>query len=119
MFVSAEVVPASEVGRMIELLLDAGAVVRLTRLVSVDTFPPILALREAIVERHTTHHDNGIDEPDAWAELVRCPHCCSAWLALGVCAARLLFPRQWGFAAKVLTLSAIAGNVSAWLDDDE
>src|SRR5262249_34655587 len=93
---------------VIDLAIDAAAGYRLTRLVTTDTFPPIKALRERIVERHTmikamTSGDGSTEylvTPDALAELVQCPHCASFWIASAVVAARAFVPRLWGPLAR-------------------
>lgn len=102
----------------LDLAVDVAAAYRLTRLVTVDTFPPVKALRDRIVDAHTTHGDNGAECPDSWAELITCPYCASFWIALGVVAARYIAPGPWAYAARVLAIAAVAGNVSAALDDD-
>lgn len=106
---------------MLDLLVDAAATYRLTRLVTTDTFPPVKAARVRIVNDHTTTTRNAhgtTDEPDALAELVQCPHCASFWIAVAVVAARILAPKWWRPLATALAFSAVAGNVSAVLDAD-
>ncbi len=109
---------------MKDLLLDALAVYRLTRLVTTDSFPPVARLRENFVGRHTkerVEHEGGTHthfaEPDAWAELSECAWCASWYVALGVISARALFPRAWDVAARALSFSAVAGLVSTAAGD--
>lgn len=107
---------------MIDLLVDALATYRLTRLAVVDTFPPVKALRERIVEQHTRQWPDGEGgynvEPDWLAELIGCPYCSSVWLAFGVVAARALFPKQWKPVATALAFAAVAGKAVDVLDPD-
>lgn len=91
---------------MRDLIVDALAVARLTRLVTEDTLPPLEAARErayAVVEqRHGA----------AWAEGITCPWCVSVHLAAAVLVARRVAPRAWSTAARGLALSYAAG----WLN---
>lgn len=104
------------------LLLDALACYRLTRLVVDDTFPPIQAMRDRIVDRHTTEltQPNGIvvTRPGPLAELVQCPWCASVWLGALVVALRWNLPEWWTPVALVLALSAVAGIVSLLVDSE-
>jgi hypothetical protein len=78
----------------VELIVDALAVHRLTRLAQDDEVWPVPELREASLRRVGDGR---------WADLASCPWCVSVWIAGGVVAARLLFPRDDGSrAAKML-----------------
>lgn len=91
---------------MRDLIVDALAVARLTRLVTEDTLPPIEAARRRATE--WVHQRHGED----WAEGVTCPWCVSVHLAVGVLIARKVAPRAWSGAAKALAFSFAAG----WLN---
>lgn len=96
--------------RPVDLALDALATVRLTRLVTIDSFPPIAAARERIQTRY---------EGRPVAELVGCPHCAGVWVAAGVLAARRVAPRWWSPVAVLLALAAAPSlAASAGLLDD-
>lgn len=99
-----------------DLVIDAAATYRLVRLVTEDTFPPVQALRNRIVEAHTTYDDQGVGDPDNWAELVECPWCASWWIALGVVAARRLAPRFWDPVARGLSFSLVSGLIASKID---
>lgn len=91
---------------MRDLVVDALATYRLTRLWTADSYPPVKVAREkaeATVERR---------HGAAWADGVGCPWCVSAWIGLGVIAARRVTPRAWDVAARALTFSAVAGFLS-------
>lgn len=108
------------------LLLDVLAAYRLTRLVVADTFPPVAALRDRIVTKHTTikpapaPQTGHVEEPDAWAELVQCPWCCGFWCSLIVAAAHWcafgLPAPAFVVPALALALSAAVGIVSQLVD---
>lgn len=112
---------------MIEFLEDALAVHRLSRLVSSDLIT--FEVREQFIrecyaargdrdartiapamDREWTARalDDGPDAPKL-AQLVVCRWCTSIWLAVGVLAARRLFPRAWSPAARLLACSSVAG----------
>lgn len=95
---------------MRELLLDAVATYRLTRLVVHDT----------IIERQRGDLLDALEDGTRpftrkhlkVAELLGCPWCVSIWLGAGVVAARRVAPRLWDPIATMLTASAIAGILS-------
>jgi len=87
----------------VEVVVDALAVHRLTRLVQDDEVWPMPELREAYLRRVGDSR---------WADLASCPWCLSVWIAGGVVAARLLFPRAWPWIARVLAGSATAGHLA-------
>ena len=86
--------------RALDLLTDALAVKRLTRLVTEDTITE--PLRNEIFKRF------GPPETSRGVSFgVTCPHCVSIWLAAGVVTARIVFPRAWSVTARGLALSAV------------
>ena len=117
-----------------DLVLDALATYRLTRLVTRDTITA--EPRERFV-RHEYAHAGDVtaaeqllnDEPAAgacWVEqvdadgarapklakLVTCPWCASIYVAAGVVLARRLAPRAWDPLARLLSFAAVAGLVA-------
>lgn len=84
-----------------ELVVDAIATYRLTRLVQEDSL--LDRPREWVLDRWG--HRKA-------AELVTCPWCAGVWVAAGVVAARVLFPRAWPVCARVLAASAVTGLLS-------
>lgn len=82
-------------------LIDALAVARLTRLVTVDTFPPAARLRARTLCSPRT--------PPAVAELLECPWCVSFWAALTVVALRRWAPTVWAPLGATLAYSEVAG----------
>jgi len=111
--------------RVFWLLVEMLCAYRLTRLVVADSFPVVKRAREWIIKRYTTetpHPDGSVDIEPGWqAELVDCPYCTSAWVSMAVVGVATFFA-PWS-QALVLTLmevaavAAVAGNLSAWLDD--
>lgn len=86
-----------------DLLVDALATHRLVRLIQRDTLPPLPEIRDHL---HLVHGDR------AWIELLHCPWCLSVHIAAAVTAARVVAPRWWGRAARVLAVSSLVGLVS-------
>lgn len=84
----------------VETALDLVAVYRLTRLAQVDTVPPVLEIREAVLDRWGDRR---------WAEVLECRWCGGMWVAMAVAAARAAFPRAWPIVARILAGSAAAG----------
>lgn len=115
---------------MIPLLLDALSAYRLTRLITADTL--LDGPRDAVVA--WSYRRQGalmlavspaegwsafaMGDPDApkLATLATCRWCSSVWIALGVVAARRLFPRAWPPLAEALAFSAGAALL-AGLED--
>jgi len=91
----------------LDLAVDALATLRITRLITVDSFPPIAAAREKIQTRY---------EGKPVAELVGCPHCAGVWVAGGVMLARRVAPRWWSCVAVLLALAA-APSLAASAED--
>jgi hypothetical protein len=113
----------------IDLVIDALATYRLTRLATVDAIGE--PLRQSIVRRALgTDVDGAGDEgpsaqelvedhsdPPRIATLVTCRWCASVWIAVGVVGARRWMP-SWGDpAARAFALSAVAVLV-AGLEDN-
>lgn len=91
---------------MRDLLLDAAAVARLTRLWTQDSFPPVVAAQRSTYSYLHKRHG------EVWAEgLTSCPWCCSVYFAAAVVLARRVWPAGWEQAGRVLALSWAAGWV--------
>lgn len=89
-----------------DLLVDALAVARLTRLVTEDTLPPLEAARSAAYRAVQARHG------EDWAEGLVCPWCVSVHLAAVALVARRVAPRAWSTVARGLAFSYAAG----WLN---
>lgn len=109
----------------LELVVDAGAVYRLTRLAVKDDLTQPLRERLIRWRYHSTRsaadqptllaypqawQDHAESDPDApWlTALVSCRWCSSVWLAALVVAARWGLPVEWTPVGYALTLSAFA-----------
>lgn len=92
----------------LDLATDALATWRLTHLIVEDVFPPVAKAREAVIDRY------GPDSSLSY--LVSCVFCTGVWVAGGVAAARLLAPRRWGPASRMLAIAAAAPLVEAALN---
>lgn len=110
--------------RELDLLVDAVAVYRLTRLATADTI--LDGPRDAIVEaayvaagraeavRNEAEHfgwsDYAETDSDApkMATLVVCRWCAGMWIAFGVVVLRRFVPRAWRPLAHALVFSAVA-----------
>jgi hypothetical protein len=86
------------------LVVDALACYRLTRVLLLDTLPPLPRLR------HAWRAWWGNRAP---RELAECPWCLSPYVGAGVLAAHMLAPHWWALAALVLAWSAVTGLVMA------
>ncbi len=62
------------------------SVARLTRLVTVDSWPPVVWLR---IKWDTLTNDG------PWSDLVHCPYCAAPWLALPVIGWAFLSDLHW------------------------
>lgn len=119
---------------MNDLIVDAVAVYRLTRLVTADTLAD--PIRERIVESAYVSVGRGeqvrADAEDAsWSEiaiaegrhapklatLVTCRWCAGMWIAFGAVVARRLLPRLWRPVADALVCSAAAALLASLEDD--
>lgn len=88
---------------MHELLTDALAVFRITRLVVSDTIVESQRARLLVALERSGHAK--------LAEGLGCAWCCSAWFAVLVIVARRACPRLWDPAARALAFSAAAGII--------
>lgn len=104
---------------MSDLVVDALAVARLTRLITVDTVP-FGNLREVVKSgawaKHHQDHPADDGEPKL-VELLECPWCTSAYCAMFVLCARRIAPRAWNPIAKLLAGSQIAGMAAVWVNE--
>lgn len=80
------------------VLIDALAVARLTRLVTEDTITE--PLRERLSDRERLHY------------LITCPWCSSPYIAAGALLARRFAPGLWDPLARVLAFSEVAGLIA-------
>lgn len=110
----------------LELVLDAVAAYRLTRLATADviTEPARSAIIEAIYWRSDPEHaqaivdsqpyqtwsERAMDDVDAprWATLLVCRWCAGWWISVLVVVARRRWPRAWQPLAEVAACSAAA-----------
>lgn len=80
-----------------ELVVDALATYRITRLVVEDTITQ--PLRDLV-------------ESGTWLDrLIECPWCVGVWVGMGVAAARAIAPRQWTPVARGLACAAAAALI--------
>ena len=109
----------------IELVIDALAAYRLTKLATDDviTQPPRDAvIRWAYKRKGVTLDDHPqefveMDEdPPKFATLVTCRWCAGMYIAAGIVFMKRFAPRQWNALGEVLTLSAAAALI-AGLED--
>lgn len=101
-----------------ELLVDALATYRLTRLATADVISE--PVRMAVLRKVGAEPEPGAEDPTAQevvealqhpprlATLVTCRWCAGIWIAAGVSVARHAFPRAWQPAARGLALSSVA-----------
>ena len=93
-----------------DLIVTALAAYRLTRLITVDTLPPVMDARQALEQR--------LDEvAPRWAHGPSCPHCVGFWASLATVAAaevahRTGHDRGYRLAAAVLASSAVVGIIA-------
>jgi hypothetical protein len=89
-----------------DLVVDALAVARLTRLVTTDEVP-FGPARDLLLDA----------APDSKAAtLVSCDWCAGMWCAAAVAFARWRWPRAWPVLARVLAGSQVAGMAGTWVD---
>lgn len=113
-----------------DLVIDAAAAYRVTRLVTADTItaPARDALIEKIYERsgsmaHPLPGESWSEmaerDPDApkSATLLVCRWCAGAWISAGIIVARRLAPRQWGPVADAAACSAAAALLARFETD--
>lgn len=82
------------------LLVDALAAFRLTRLVTEDQ----------ITKRARTKI--AASGPEKLAILTECPWCAGFWISCGVIAARRVVPTLWEPVAEILAVSAVTGLIA-------
>jgi hypothetical protein len=90
----------------VDVVIEALAVYRATRLLQQDDLPPLPQIREQLMERYGA---------TSWSQLLDCPWCLSVWVAGGSRLLRAVAPRLWRVLAGVLASSAVAGVISEWL----
>lgn len=86
----------------VEFLTLSLATFRIVRLIGVDDFPPIKAVRDRLIKRFGEDH--------LIVEAASCPWCASMWLGAGV-----VMAARWPWARRALmvpALSAAAGLLS-------
>jgi hypothetical protein len=121
--------PPVAVVSALELLVDAAATHRLTRLVTADSITEPLRYRivAALIVDAQGHPltDDQVAAPDATelvvvtptapklAVLLTCRWCAGMWVAGGVGLVRLVAPRGWDRAARVLACSSAAALLAA------
>ena len=99
---------------MDELVIDALAVHRLTRMVIEDRVP-FGWIRSSIVKRAYERQDHDGSQAQPYVvELLSCPWCMSIWVAFGVAVARRGAPRVWRPLAQVLAASSVTGLLAGW-----
>lgn len=89
------------------LVVNALAVVRIERLISRDSFPPVAWLRDTLLDRLNRDRTR-----EHWlSDLVHCPWCLGWWVAVGVVVAMSTLPHLWPWLAVPLAFSAVVGHV--------
>lgn len=105
----------------VALAVTAGAAYRLTRLWLRDDFPPVVAIRNAVIARLQPAEPD--DPPEPWAPAVEhpllpltyCPWCAGFWITAAVVAVAstpALAP-LWKPLSTTLAISAVVGLASA------
>lgn len=85
-----------------DLVTDALAAWRLTRLVTEDTITD--PVREKVFEKFGNPDQSNTT---SLSYLVTCPHCTGMWVAGGVVLARLIAPRAWRHVSHALAVAAV------------
>lgn len=102
-----------------DLALITGATLRLIRLVTADDLGEWW-IRQPAYQAALRHAVRAGESPwwDKYRAGLDCPHCCGFWIGTAVLASHAVAgkTRSWRFAAAALTLSYVAGHVSAHLD---
>lgn len=89
---------------MLDHVIDALAVARLTRLWTEDAFPPVQAARQRAYAAVQARHGH------VWAEgLTSCPWCVSAYAGAFVVLARRFGGAPWRATARALAFSMVTG----------
>ena len=96
---------ARSTDRTTDLIVDALAAYRLTRLLVSDGI--VDEQRHAVVERLRRGRHRKL------VELAECPWCIGFWVACGVVAARRVTPRVWSPVADAFAFSAVSGLLAS------
>ena len=96
---------ARESARTVDLVIDALASYRVTRLLAGDGI--IERQRDAFVDRLRRGGHRKL------VELSECPWCIGFWVACGVVAARRTVPRAWSPVAEAFAFSAVSGLLAS------
>lgn len=123
---------AQVIDLVLDLVLDALAAYRLTRLATADVLlatpraavvrrsyvggPPFTVPTEVVAAGGWVPYAQDDEGAPKLAVLVTCRWCAGMWVSLGVVVARRLFPRAWPPLAKALAFSAGAALL-AGLED--
>lgn len=109
---------AASDGLWSDLLVDALATYRLTRLATADVISEpvrMAVLRKVGAEPPPGEDDptaqevvEGLKDPPRLATLVTCRWCAGIWIAASVSVARAALPRAWQPVARGLALSSVA-----------
>lgn len=104
-----------------DLILDALAVWRLTRLITFDLLTQ--GLRDKVRTYEARPERDVITDSRRFGEqvgtvgplttLVNCPWCASVWVAAGVALLRRVAPLPWRATARTLAVSVVAGALDA------
>jgi hypothetical protein len=86
-----------------DLLVDALACFRLTRLVTEDVVTQ--PFRQKIFDKHPPTEES-------WSYVLTCPWCASIWVGGGIALLRKFYPQAWNPAAEMLAFSAAVGLVA-------
>jgi hypothetical protein len=73
------------------------SVARLTRLITADTWPPVLMLRQWWDKVTTVKEGPGKGAQGAWYDLVSCPYCAAPWLTIPILAWALISDLHWSW----------------------
>jgi hypothetical protein len=100
---------------VIDDVVDALAVARITRLIVEDRVP-FGPLREAVRRRAfaASKPDGPGDKDPYFVELLECPWCASIWVGLGVLLVRRL--PGWRPLAQILAASEVAGLAATYVE---
>lgn len=96
------------------VIVSVASIARLTRLWTLDDFPPVKWFRFKIYERLENHED--------WQKITYCPYCAGFWVALAVLLAGYYsdFHAAWWIINGALGGSYVAAKVVAKdMEEDE
>lgn len=71
------------------------SIARLTRLITQDTWPPVIYVRQWWDKVTTVKEGPGKGAQGAWYDLVSCPYCAAPWITLPILAWALLSNLHW------------------------